>query len=97
LRDWTAQADLSLQVVDTASIAPGATFTEPLPNGFGFAAGPSSFGGKTINAISQNFMVAAGANLGGQSQRIETMTFVFIEGIIGMEKKGQRKSRAIRL
>lgn len=77
LQDWTAQADLTLQVVDTASIAPGASFTEPLPNGWNSTGGVSSLYGKSISSVTQNFMVAAGANLGGQSQRIETMSIVF--------------------
>ena len=40
-------------------------------------------------------MVAAGANLGGQSRQIETMSYrLFFEGIGGVEKKGQRESGA---
>ena len=30
LQSWTAQADLTLQVLDQATLAPGATFTQPL-------------------------------------------------------------------
>src|SRR5450631_4736639 len=76
MKDWTAQADLIFQVVDTAAIAPGATFTEPLPNGWNSTGGVNSLYGKSISSVTQNFVVAAGANLGGQSQRIETMTFI---------------------
>jgi hypothetical protein len=44
LRNWTAQVDLTLQVLDTATLAPGATFTTPLRNpaeSFAIAAGAS--------------------------------------------------------
>jgi hypothetical protein len=44
LRNWTAQVDLTLQVMDTATLAPGATFTTPLNNpaeSFAISAGAS--------------------------------------------------------
>jgi hypothetical protein len=75
LKNWTAQVDLTLQVLNTATLAPGATITTPLHNGYNPAVGPSSLGGTTIPAISQNLMVAAGVSLNGQAQRTETMSF----------------------
>jgi len=77
MKDWTAQADLTLQVVDTAALSPGATYKEPLPNGWAIASGANALHGTTIPAISQSFSVAAGANFGTQASRIETMSLVF--------------------
>jgi len=80
LKYWTAQVDLSLQIVDSASLSPGVTFNQQLHNAYGVAAGPSTISttgvpGTTIAAIPQSFAIAAGANIGGQAQRSETVSF----------------------
>ncbi len=75
LKNWTAQVDLTLQVLDTATLSPGATITTPLHNGYNPAIGPSTLGGTSVPAIPQNLMVAAGVSLNGQAQRTETLSF----------------------
>jgi hypothetical protein len=81
LQNWTAQADLTLQILDQATLAPGVSAIEPLHNAYPNV-GPSSIStsgapGTAISAVSQSFAVAAGANLNGQAQRTETMSFTF--------------------
>lgn len=80
LRNWTAQVDLLLQILDTSTLSPGFSANQPLHNAYNTAAGPSSIStsgvpGTTISAIPQSFAVAASANIGGQAQRTETMSF----------------------
>jgi hypothetical protein len=82
LQNWTAQTDLTLQVLDQATLAPGATLTQPLHNAYPTHVGPSSIStsgalGTTISGVSQSFAVAAGVSLNGQAQRTETLSFVF--------------------
>jgi hypothetical protein len=60
LKNWTAQADLTLQVLDTATLSPGATFTQA---------------GKVVSGVQQSFALTAGATLNGQAQRTETISF----------------------
>jgi hypothetical protein len=80
LRNWTAQVDLLLQILDTATLSPGFSANRSFHNAYNTAAGPSSIStsgvpGTTISSISQGFAVAAGANIGGQAQRTETISF----------------------
>jgi hypothetical protein len=82
LENWTAQVDLTLQILDQATFAPGATFTQPFHNAYPTSVGPSSSStsgvpGTTIAGVSQSFAVAAGVSLNGQAQRTQTMTYVF--------------------
>ena len=42
LENWTAQVDMTLQVLDQATLAPGASFMQPLHNAYPTAVGPSS-------------------------------------------------------
>ena len=39
VRNWTAQIDLTLEILDSATFAPGASFMQPLHNGYSTAAG----------------------------------------------------------
>jgi hypothetical protein len=80
LKYWTAQIDLSLQVVNSTTFAPGGSFNAQLHNDYAFGAGPSSVStsgvpGTTIAAIPQSYAIAVGASLGGQAQRTETISF----------------------
>lgn len=82
LQNWTAQADLTLQVLNQATLSPGVTFMQPFHNAYPTAVGPSNITtsgalGTTISGVSQSFAVAAGASLNGQAQRTETMSFAF--------------------
>ncbi len=82
LETWTTQVDLTLQVLDQATLAPGASFMQPLHNAYPTAVGPSSIStagvpGTTIAAVPQSFAVAAGVSLNGQAQRTQTMSYVF--------------------
>jgi Phospholipid methyltransferase len=80
LQNWTAQANLTLQIVDQATLSPGASITQPLHNGYPTNAGPTSIassGVTTITTLPQSFAVAGGVNLNGQAMRTETMSFVF--------------------
>jgi len=82
LENWTAQVDMTLQVLDQATFAPGASFMQPLHNAYPTAVGPSSISttgvpGTTISGVSQSFAVAAGVSLNGQAQRTQTMSYVF--------------------
>jgi len=80
LQNWTAQTDLTLQVLDSATLSPGASFMQPLHNAYPTAVGPSSVStagvpGTTIAGVSQSFAIAGGVNLNGQAQRTETLSF----------------------
>jgi hypothetical protein len=80
LKNWTAQVDLTLQILDTATLSPGASLTQPFHNGYAVAAGPTSIStsgvlGTSIGSIMQNFAIAGGASINGQASRIETMSF----------------------
>ena len=80
LHNWTAQVDLLLQILDTATLSPGFSANQPFHNAYNTVAGPSSIStsgvpGTTISAIPQSFAVAVGANIGGQAQRTQTMSF----------------------
>jgi hypothetical protein len=80
LRNWTAQVDLILQILDTATLSPGFSANQPFHNAYATRAGPSSIStagvpGTSISSIPQSFAVAAGANIGGQAQRTETISF----------------------
>lgn len=80
VRNWTAQIDLTLEILDTATFAPGASFMQPLHNGYSTAAGPSSIStsgvpGTTLSAVAQSFAVAAGASVNGQASRTQTLGF----------------------
>jgi hypothetical protein len=82
LQNWTAQADLTLQVLDQATLSPGVSFMQPLHNAYPTAVGPSSVStagvlGTTISGVSQSFAVAGGVSLNGQAQRTETLSFAF--------------------
>ena len=82
LENWTAQADLTLQVLDQATLAPGATFTHPLHNAYPTEVGPSSIStsgvpGTSISGVPQSFAIAAGVSLNGQAQRTQTLSFAF--------------------
>jgi hypothetical protein len=80
LRKWTAQVDLTLQVLDTATLSPGASLMQPFHNGYGVGTGPSTIStsgavGTTISAVAQNFTLGGGLSVNGQSSRIETLSF----------------------
>lgn len=80
VKNWTAQVDLTLEILDSATFAPGASYTQPFHNGYSTAAGPSSIStsgvpGTTLSAVAQNFAVAAGAGLNGQASRTQTLGF----------------------
>ena len=82
LKDWTAQMDLTLEILDSATLAPGGSLMQPFHNAYGTGAGPSSIStsgvpGTTLAAIPQSFALAAGVNLNGQASRTETLEFVF--------------------
>jgi hypothetical protein len=84
LKSWVAQVDLTFQVLDTATLSPGGSITQPLPNAYDKSIGPSTLGGTSYPAISQNLMVAVGANLNGQAQRTETLSFAL--SLVELEK-----------
>lgn len=80
LQDWVAQIDLNLQVLDQATLSPGASVTQPFHNAYPPSVGPSSAStsgvlGTTISGVSQSFAIAGGASLNGQAQRTETLSF----------------------
>lgn len=80
LQNWTTQVDLTLEILDSATFAPGASFMQPLHNGFSTAAGPNSIStsgvpGTTLSGIAQSFAVSAGASLNGQTSRTQTLAF----------------------
>ena len=82
LKNWTAQINLSLEVLDSATLAPGASVMQPFHNAYGVVAGPSSRSvsgvpGTSLAAIPQGFVAAAGVSLNGQASRTETLEFVF--------------------
>jgi hypothetical protein len=80
VKNWTAQVDLTLEILDSATFAPGASYMQPLHNGYSTAAGPSSIStsgvpGTTLSAVAQSFAVSAGASLNGQASRTQTLGF----------------------
>jgi hypothetical protein len=69
LASWTAHADLTLQINDTAGIAPNVGYTQYLDK-------VNATKGKTIlTSIVETFNVSASANLSGQATRSETVSF----------------------
>lgn len=82
LKNWTAQVDLTLQILDQATLAPGASLMQPLHNAYPTNVGPSTVStsgapGTSIAGVSQSFAVAAGVSLNGQAQRTQTMSYVY--------------------
>jgi hypothetical protein len=81
MASWTAKADLTLEVNDSAGISPSATFIQPLHNAFFFGVGPSSINTATgaatnvVAATPQNFNLGFGANLSGSADRTELLSF----------------------
>ena len=75
LRDWTAKADLTLQINTQAGIAPSGSYTKFQKNGFNYDAGSSSLTSNTIGSVSQFFALTASANVGEQAVRTETVSF----------------------
>jgi hypothetical protein len=75
LRDWTAKADLTLQINTQAGIAPSGSYTKFQRNAFNFDAGSTSLTNNTIASVSQFFALTASANVGEQAVRTETVSF----------------------
>lgn len=75
LRDWTAKADLTLQINTQAGIAPSGSYTKFQKNAFNYDAGSSSLTSNTIGSVSQFFALTASANVGEQAVRTETVSF----------------------
>jgi hypothetical protein len=75
LQNWTAKVDLTLQVNDTAGVAPSVSYTNFYKNAFNTAAGSTSLTSTVIAAVNQSFTLTAGANYSEQAQRAETLTF----------------------
>ena len=75
LQNWTAKVDLTLQINDTAGVAPSASYTTFFRNAFNYAAGSTSLTSTVVAAVNQSFTLTAGANYIEQAQRAETLTF----------------------
>jgi hypothetical protein len=80
LSNWTAQVDLTLQVLDSSTFAPGGSVTDTFHNAYAVSAGPTSIStsgvlGSSLAAVGQNLVLGGGVNLNGQSQRTETLSF----------------------
>jgi hypothetical protein len=75
LQNWTAKVDLTLQVNDTAGVAPSGSYTKFSRNAFNFAAGSSSLTTTVFSVVPQMFTLTAGVNYSEQAQRSETVTF----------------------
>jgi hypothetical protein len=78
--DWTTQIDLTLEILDSATFAPGATVMHPFHNAYSVVAGPSSEStsgvlGTTLSAIPQGFALAGGLSVNGQASRTQTLSF----------------------
>jgi hypothetical protein len=82
LENWVAQVDFTLQILDQATLSPGASVIQPLHNAYPRGVGPSTIStsgvlGTTVAAVPQSFAIAGGVNLNGQAQRTQTMSFAF--------------------
>lgn len=75
LQNWTAKVDLTLQVNETAGLAPSVSYTQFYRNAFNTAAGSTSLTSTVIAAVNQSFTLTAGASYSEQAQRAETLTF----------------------
>jgi hypothetical protein len=75
LQDWTAKADLTLQINTQAGVSPSGSYTKFQKNAFNFDAGSTSLASNTIAAVSQFFALTASANIGEQAVRTETVSF----------------------
>ena len=80
MKSWVAQSDLTLEILDSSTIAPGGSWTRTFHNAYNTAAGPSSIStlgvlGTAISSIPQSFALTLGASLNGQSSRTETLSF----------------------
>jgi hypothetical protein len=97
LKNWTAQVDFTLQVLDQATLSPGVSAMTPLHNAYPTSVGPGNIStagvpGTTINGVAQSVAIAAGVSLNGQAQRTETMAF----GLSVMELREWRRNPNVR-
>lgn len=81
MQNWTAKADLTLEVDETGGITPSFSFLKPLPNAFILGTGPNSINTATgavtnvVSATAQNFILGASVNVSGSATRTETLSF----------------------
>lgn len=81
MRNWTAKADLTLEVNESGGVTPSLSYAQPLANGFVFGLGPNSINTTTgaatnvVNATPQNFTLGATATFNGSVSRTETLSF----------------------
>jgi len=81
MQNWTAKADLTLEIDNTGGITPSVSYTWPLPNAYVFGLGPNSINTSTgavtnvVSATSQNFTLGASGTFSGSATRTETLSF----------------------
>jgi hypothetical protein len=81
MQNWTAKADLTLEINDTGGITPSVSYTKPLANGYVSGLGPNSINAATgattniISATAQNFTFGASGTFSGSVTRTETLSF----------------------
>jgi hypothetical protein len=81
MRNWTAKADLTLEVNESGGVTPSFSYTQPLANAFIFGLGPNSINAATgaqtnvVNATSQSFTLGAAGTLSAGATRAETLSF----------------------
>ena len=71
LTGWTAHADLTLTVNDTAGVSPNGTYTKAL----GSTSTAETLAGKPLSSVVSTFALGVSANLNGQAVRSETVSF----------------------
>jgi hypothetical protein len=90
LANWSAHTDLTLQINDTAGVAPNGSYTNYL--GKSTAANTASVHGKPVvtealQTVTNTFSLSASANLSGQAVRAETVSFTIALDELKMWRK----------
>jgi hypothetical protein len=78
--DWTTQIDLTLEILDSSTLAPNASVSQTFTNAYNVAAGPTSIStagvlGTSLASIPQGFALAGGFSINGQASRTQTLSF----------------------
>jgi hypothetical protein len=81
MQNWTAKADLTLEVNESGGLTPSFSYIQPLSNAFLFGLGPNSINAATgattnvVGATAQNFTLGVGGTLSASATRTETLSF----------------------
>lgn len=81
MQNWTAKADLTLEIDNSGGITPSVSYSWPLPNAYLTGLGPNSINTSTgavtnvVSSTSQSFTLGASGTFIGSATRTETLSF----------------------